>query len=152
MKTINNHYLSISFTAIAIFFMTIAQDIIFTILGLLCLCIAAFFTIILYEEIRKPFRKLDKLENDFIQANRIIANQYRTIEEKDDHLSIKQSQLKAAYGVIKTGDSLLKDNQEQIKTLHNTINDYKLILQTEQERCITDKRLTEEFIQSQHTL
>lgn len=144
MKIANQLYLAtlclMLATALIIDFRTLSM-----LVGVFCLLIGLFYLIEVDKKIVFYINRVHHLEEDFIMANKIIANL-----EEQKRLLEKQKGLQIS--LLKTQESLLSDNQKIINKQDEIIDSYKLMFQTEQEKLITDKKLTTEFIQLQHKL
>ena len=112
---------------------------------MICLAIGLLYLSIVLNKITFFVNRIHTLEGDFIMANKTIA----TLEEQKA-LLVKQKELMKS--LLNIQESLLSDNQKIINRQDEIINSYKLIVQTEQEKCVTDKKITDEFIQLQHHL
>jgi len=115
------------------------------VVGIFCLLIGLYYIIEVDKKITFYINRVHTLEENFIMANQMIANL-----EEQKRLLTQQKQLQIS--LLKMQEELLSDNQQIINRQDEIINDYKLMVQTEQEKLITDKKLTTEFIKLQHQL
>lgn len=144
MKTSNKLYIGTLFIMLSIVFI-LDSRIIAMVVGIFCLLIGLYYIIEVDKKITFYINRVHTLEENFIMANQMIANL-----EEQKRLLTQQKQLQIS--LLKMQEELLSDNQQIINRQDEIINDYKLMVQTEQEKLITDKKLTTEFIKLQHQL